>query len=144
MDLTRFTDHLQTYGADLARWPEDHRRAAQTLLDHSPAAREARDAAQRLERLFLEDRPIVSDARRHAITSAAIRQIRTAPAPVERSWRWLISPFPGAAFATMLAMGIFVGLALPPEVGGQSQPQSQLGLNSLIDYPASGVEGLIQ
>ena len=142
MDLDRFTRLLETHGSDLARWPDDRRKAAEALLASSDAALEALRSAEALETLFRADRPVVTTARQRAILDGALRRIRTMPARAEGGWRWLFGPYPGLAFAGMLAMGVFVGVELtgaPTQVAG-----AQLGVELLLDGPALGVEGLIQ
>jgi hypothetical protein len=48
----QFQRLLETYGADLQRWPEAHRRAARALIGQDDAARAALQAAARLDALL--------------------------------------------------------------------------------------------
>ena len=148
MDLGQFTHLIETYGADLARWPDTERREGAQLVERSPEARKSLDDARQLDRLFAEDRVVLDDVRRQAIVNAAMRRIRTLPRSPERgwggsSWGWLFVPRFGAAFATMLVMGVLVGLELTGPVG-QRHGDSLAGIDALFDPAGLGVEGFIQ
>jgi len=62
MTRDRLKKILEAYGADPARWPADERIAAQALLETSADARDARDAAARLD-ATLGHMPAVSPSR---------------------------------------------------------------------------------
>ena len=49
MTLKRFRQLLDTYGADLARWPVEERGAARALVVADPRARQARDETAELD-----------------------------------------------------------------------------------------------
>jgi hypothetical protein len=49
LTLRRFEALAASYGADLARWPDDVRDSARALVDRSPHARALLDRAQRLD-----------------------------------------------------------------------------------------------
>ena len=138
MDVDRFTRLLEIHGADLARWPTDERDAASRLLEVAPEARAAWGQARQLEALFARDRPTIDAARRNAIAGAALRRIRALPAREEPiGWRWLFSPALGAAFATMLLVGCFVGFQTAP-------PPSGAPLDLVFGGADRGVVGFIQ
>ena len=51
MNLAEFRDRLDSGGPDLARWPDEHRAAAERLLAADPAAQTALDEARRQGRI---------------------------------------------------------------------------------------------
>lgn len=138
MDVARFTRLLEIHGTDLARWPADQRDDASRLLEVAPEARAAWSRARELDSLFARDRPAVDPARRSAIATAALRRIRALPAREEPlGWRWLFSPALGAAFATMIVFGCFVGLQTAPLPSGAP-------LDIIFGGTDRGVAGFIQ
>ncbi len=101
---------LDTYGADAARWPEDERARAETLVEADPQARALRAEAARLDAAL--DRATLAEP-----SSELIADVLTA-APVTPWRRRLIAlwPFgpawqPTSALATACVLGIVAGLA---------------------------------
>jgi hypothetical protein len=62
MELHRFRWLLDAYGADLARWPQAERDAAQALLHRSREAAEAQRETAELDRLMRRPAPVPSAA----------------------------------------------------------------------------------
>jgi hypothetical protein len=81
--LDRFRRGLETYGADLARWPEAERSAARSLMAASAEARALHQEEAALDRL-LAKAPAVS-ASRHDRVADAIMAAIASPAPAERA-----------------------------------------------------------
>lgn len=138
MDLDRFTILLDTYGADLDRWPQDERDAATAYIAGSRVARELRAAAARLDDLFARDRATVTDHRREAIIAAALSGIDQRRSVDRRmAWRSLL-PLPVAAgFAAVLVAGCLLGLVAVPAAA----PPIDV---TMLFAGRSGIEGFIQ
>lgn len=114
MKLAQFLRLLNTFGANLDRWPPADRAAGQSLRDHDAAARASWDEAARLDALFALDRVVPADpATENAIVQNALRHIRTAQRPAS-DWSWLWSRPMGVTFATTAAAGLVMGFALGP------------------------------
>jgi hypothetical protein len=52
LELGTFRDYLNTYGANLERWPEDLRSVAEDTLKHNEQARKLYIEALKLDHLF--------------------------------------------------------------------------------------------
>jgi hypothetical protein len=119
-ELEVFSERLDRYGADLARWPEDESGEAERLLARSPEARALRDGARRLEAL------IARAAHAEAPNGFAFRVVGQVAARRSRGWSW--SWFPGAPGVGLagvtfcvaaLAIGVAIGsVAAPPTTSG--------------------------
>ena len=107
MEIERFETLAQAYGADLRRWPELERAAAEALLAHRPdQARAILLEAQGLD--------AVHDDWRAPVPSAALREAVMATAPRSRrelSWRGFGFWLSGAGFAAAALAGVVVGVA---------------------------------
>lgn len=147
MTLDQFTRLLDTFGADLRRWPDASRNAGEVLRDAMPIARERWEKARRLDALFALDSERldrtcdVTPDRIAAMTNAALRRIRAIP---ERTFdlRWLLSKPVRAALAATLLAGWVAGLVIGPE----PQPQQAEGvpaIAALLGFDVVGVEELL-
>jgi hypothetical protein len=112
MNLKRFKEIVEAYGADPARWPANERAAAEAFLAASSEARAVRDAEARLDTVLSRaESPAPS-------TELAARILRTAP--TERRTRsagltsWLAELWEGPIWqpATALAVSMVLGLAV--------------------------------
>ncbi len=125
MNLERFTELLDAYGADLDRWPANEQIAATALLTDRPDARQAQRRAAAVDTLLLRTSlPDLepSDALRQRVL-AQVAQLPPAIAAPAADWRAqiaeaLILLFPTgrrmpqfAAFALALMIGISAGFA---------------------------------
>ncbi len=125
MNLERFTELLDAYGADLDRWPTSEQAAATTLLTDRADAREAQRRAAAVDILLLRaGLPDIepSDALRQRIL-AQVAQLPPALTAPATDWRGQIAEalallFPTgrrmpqfAAFALALMIGISAGFA---------------------------------
>jgi len=110
MDIHRFRQLLDTCGADLERWPQEHRRAAGKLMNASAVARQMWAAARPLDALFVQDRVVVSEERTRRIMLSAMQRVRMAPVR-SMDWSWLFSRPMGAVLAATLLMGCVAGFA---------------------------------
>jgi hypothetical protein len=134
MTLDQFIRCLDTYGADFRRWPDKERIAGERLRDASPEACRRWEAARRLDELFALDRAGAPDrVREGAITDAALRRIRTAPARSALDWRWLFTRPMGAALGVTLAAGLLAGFYAGPMPHRSSQDVGPLAVNALLD-----------
>jgi anti-sigma factor RsiW len=119
MTLARFQHLLDVHGADLARWPQAQRAAAERLLADDPAAATALAHARELDALITRE-ALPADA-----TAARImHMIETRRLPPQRRrflWRrWptelldidFVPAWPRlAALAGVAALGFFIGLS---------------------------------
>ncbi len=80
MTPEEFTALLDTYGADLTRWPHAHRQGAQRLLQVSERARDAFAEAQMLDAVLKSPEPGLSSARRQRLTDAILDNLPDEPA----------------------------------------------------------------
>jgi hypothetical protein len=114
MQLARFTEVLDTYGADPQRWPAADRDAALALLADSQVAR-----AQQQEAALLD---AALDAYAVAAPAAALRQtIIASAAPARRTWRQSLADLwrelggwhlAAPAFAASLTLGALLPMWL--------------------------------
>lgn len=80
MTPEEFTALLDTYGADLTRWPHAHRQNAQRLLEISERARDAFADAQMLDAALRTSEPGLSAARRQRLTDSILDNLPDEPA----------------------------------------------------------------
>ena len=110
MNLDTFLDHLDRYGPDLHRWPDEVRAPARTLLATSEQATTAMVDARRLASLLdaLPDRPAAPYlASRIAARASAETDLGS------RLGRWFGNTFwgPAIAAAIPLALGFVLGFS---------------------------------
>jgi len=137
MELARFREILDTYGAEPRRWPRAEREPAEMLLADSAEARELRDDAMSLDALLdLSAAPAPSAEMRVSILAAAQRS----------GWRlwlaeiWPLGPAwqPASAFAAAVLLGVAVGISvpeivLPDPANGIVEDVESLALGPTID-----------
>ncbi|ALL12601.1 hypothetical protein [Caulobacter henricii] len=113
MTLERFKSLAESYGGDLARWPESEREAARALLISTSGALEPVlvEAAQ-LDRLL--------DLAPAQAADAALlgRLIAAAPQPLRLARRWLA----GAGAALGLGAAALAGVAVGISIGQADRP----------------------
>ena len=120
MDLSRFRYLLDAHGAELGRWPEAERAAAEALLAQSSEAIAAHRAAVDLDRRMRQAMPAVSD-RMVALVLAKIDVMvpetksfsddlpaEILPAMLHRRW------VPAALLASMIVLGFILGGVMGP------------------------------
>jgi len=56
MNIETFKENLESFGADLARWPESIRESAQKLVSRSAEARQLQQEMSKVDRLFKVDK----------------------------------------------------------------------------------------
>jgi len=137
MDEARFMERLAIYGADLSRWPEVDRAAAEALLRKAPhrlkdiwdserafdslLAMEADVPAPiQLETRILSASPAVAPAARKAVTFLGFAVPRWAT----------------GAVAASLALGFAVGYAAEPP--GRPEPGSSLDAPAMLAFAEGG------
>ncbi|WP_337996898.1 hypothetical protein [Oleispirillum naphthae] len=81
MTPEEFRALLDTYGADLTRWPHARRQAAQKLLQDSEPARTQFAEAQELDILLSAAEPALTEARRKSLTDAILDNLPDDPLP---------------------------------------------------------------
>jgi hypothetical protein len=143
MNVDLFTQLLETYGANLDRWPEEQRSAAEELLKSSIEARSKQRAAQHFEELFRLDRADPDTARMRMVMSSAMRRIRSERREA-MSWHWLFSPTVAAVFAAMLLMGCFLGVRTPAVPADPGARPAETALNALLGYSHDDMGGFIE
>jgi len=131
MTPEEFRALLDTYGADLTRWPHARRQAAHKLLQESESARNAFAEAQEFDALLSFAEPALTATRRKSLTDAILdnlpeetlpRQGREssrlrpplAPRPIggdSAAIGILVRPLAGL-WAACLACGILLGVGL--------------------------------
>lgn len=79
MTPEEFTALLDTYGADLTRWPHAHRQSAHRLLEASEWARDAFAEAQMLDAMLREPEPELTSARRQSLTDSILDNLPDEP-----------------------------------------------------------------
>jgi hypothetical protein len=135
MTLTRFQHLLDAHGADLARWPQPQRAAAERLLGADRAAVSALAQARALDALIVRDTPGEADA------TGVLRTLAERPLPPQRR-RFLWRQWPSelltldfapawpslAALAGVAALGFLIGLIDigPMTVGGNGEDQASI------------------
>ena len=80
MTPEEFTALLDTYGADLTRWPHAHRQGALRLLQVSGRARDAFTEAQELDAMLGVPEPELSAAGRRRLTDSILDNLPDEPA----------------------------------------------------------------
>jgi hypothetical protein len=130
MTLARFQHLLDVHGADLARWPQPLRTAAERLLAADRAATAALAQARALDALIAREAPAEADA------TGVLRALAARALPPQRR-RFLWRQWPSelltfdfapawprlAALAGIAAMGFIIGLADlgPTTIGGNGE-----------------------
>ena len=117
MTLARFQHLLDVHGADLARWPQPQRAAAERLLATDGIATSALAQARALDALIAREAPAKADA------TGVLRALAARPLPPQRRrllWRrWpselltldFVPAWPRvAALAGVAALGFVIGL----------------------------------
>jgi hypothetical protein len=117
MTLGRFQHLLDVHGADLARWPQSQRAAAERLLATDGLATTALAQARAMDALIAREAPAQPDA------TGILRRLAARPLPPQRRrflWRqWpselltfdFAPAWPGlAALAGVAALGFAIGL----------------------------------
>jgi hypothetical protein len=113
MTPDEFTRLADTWGGDIARWPEQSRDAAERFLRTHPDAAFILDRAEEFDRLLAGSAPAVSEVRAAAVTHAVVSRLAAGGArPASRSIlrRWFA---PAMSFACAAALGIYLGFAYP-------------------------------
>ncbi len=125
VDLERFGQLLESYGADPRRWPEAEREGAQALLVSSPEAARMRERAAALDGLLgqassLEPSPELVARILAAASPPGWRRLTREFWPFGPLWR------PLSALAASALLGVAVGIAVPPPFPDGTARQSEL------------------
>lgn len=107
MSLERFEDLAETYGGEIARWPEGEREAARALLaTDGPRLAPVLAAAAHLDRLL--------DLAPAQAANAALlgRLITAAPQPVASARRWIAGLGAALGLSAAALAGVAVGVVI--------------------------------
>jgi hypothetical protein len=137
MNEARFIELLNSYGADLARWPENDRESAEAFLEAAPhRIKDIWESERSFDHLLAleKDGPasIVLEAK--ILATSPERQGVRRPSGVWGNWKapqWAT----GGAIAASLALGFAVGYAGEPQV----QTESEYQMLSLTGGGAGGM-----
>lgn len=136
IDLDRFLELVEAYGAEPERWPEGERAGALALLATSPEARAACREAAALDGLLDELRGFrpstVLTARVLAAAPAKPAKPGSVLSAVLRSL-WPARPIwqPAGGLAAAALLGLAVGLSEPTADGGATDPLTVVDLDAL-------------
>jgi hypothetical protein len=114
MTLDEFRELAESWGADIARWPE-HVRVSAAELGRQPEAMAILADADRFDRLISVAKPNVLADRVDAAIFNVVTRVAADSRPVGSHRvslrpRWLI---PAASFATAAVLGVSLGLMKP-------------------------------
>lgn len=147
MKRDRFHDLAETFGGDLARWPEAERDAARGLLAATPELRAVLDQAAALDALLdASPTPLPSQALRDRVIAAAPKPSRF---PVLAGWAGVLSPVGwsrsgvvfGAGWAAAACAGVMAGTILTQTLTADVQAEAvlyQASLSALDDVDLLG------
>lgn len=119
MNLERFTELLDAYGADLDRWPQGEQAAATAMLADRSDAREVQRRAAAVDALLLRGSlPEIapSDALRQRVL-AQVAHLPPALTPPATDWRSQVAEALALLFPTGRRMPQFAALALALALG---------------------------
>lgn len=127
MDRSRFLALAEAYGADLRRWPDGERAAAQAYQAAEPeAARTVLAQADVLDDLLFASRPPQpSVALRDRVIAAAARSPRRA------SWRARLGLAMGAGWAAAACAGVVAGVVMTSHLTANAQADAILYQSTL-------------
>lgn len=127
MDRSRFLALAEAYGADLRRWPDGERAAAQAYMAARPeAARAALAQADALDDLLFASRPLQpSAALRDRVIAAAARS------PRPSSWRARLGLAMGAGWAAAACAGVVAGVVMTSHLTANAQADAILYQSTL-------------
>jgi hypothetical protein len=127
MDRSRFLALAEAYGADLRRWPDGERAAAQAYQAAEPgAARAVLAQADALDDLLFTSRPPhPSAALRERVIAAAARSPRRA------SWRARLGLAMGAGWAAAACAGVVAGVVMTSHLTANAQADAILYQSTL-------------
>ena len=114
MTLDEFRELAESWGADIARWPE-HVRVSAAELARQPEAMAILADAERFDRLISVAKPnVLADRVDQAIINVVTRVAADGrPAGSKRVFLWPRWLIPAASFATAAVLGVSLGLMKP-------------------------------
>jgi hypothetical protein len=142
MTAERFMALAAAYGADLRRWPEAERMAAEAYLAASPeTARPALAEADGIdELLFASARPVPSAALRERVVASAAR-VRLKAAGAGRRWLERMVLLLGAGWAAAACAGVAAGVLMTTHLTADAQADAVLYQASLSTVDDTEVLG---
>jgi hypothetical protein len=146
MNLARLENLVAAYGGDPQRWPVAERGAALALVERSAEARERVAEARRLDRALDAATNVIVDELSIARVTARIQRHLSEPRAVGGgSWLSLlldaVTPTwtRGAALASVVALGILVGLSSDPS----SFDTADASYDSVVSSSDASVMGVL-
>lgn len=121
MRIARFAALLDSYGADLGRWPAAEAPAARRLLAESPEAQRRLRQAAGLDALLRAGRHGPDADALARMRAHVAREVAHAPLPAAPGWRqWLrpLLPMGGGAVLALALCGVWLSLAPPQFLSG--------------------------
>jgi hypothetical protein len=116
MNLARFLRLLESHGADLRRWPDEHAAAARALLAASPDAQDHLQHAADVDAALRDSRTMPDAATLERMRAHVARHVARAPIPTRPGplhWLRLALPVGGGALATLAVCAVWLTLASP-------------------------------
>lgn len=142
MTVERFMALAEAYGADLRRWPEAERAAAEAFLAAAPeTARPVLAEADRIDDLlFASARPRPSAALRERVLNSAV-QVRLKAAGAGRRWLERLVLILGAGWAAAACAGVAAGVLMTTHLTADAQADAVLYQASLSGVDDTEVLG---
>jgi hypothetical protein len=123
MNEARFMSLLSAYGAELSRWPEDERAAAEALLEVAPhRLKDIWESERAFDHLLALEKDAPASIALETRVIATSPDRRSVRRPVPALGRWSLPQWAtGGAIAASLALGFAVGYAGEPQ---KTSPES--------------------
>jgi hypothetical protein len=118
MRITHFARLLDTYGADLGRWPLADATPARALLAEEPQAQALLRQAAELDAALRSSRATADAAALERMRAHVALHVATQPIPARATrFEWLraLLPMGGGALAALAVCGIWLAFAVPWE-----------------------------
>jgi hypothetical protein len=145
MTLEEFTDLLDRFGADVARWPRDQQPGAHELMQASSEARRLHAQAVRLEQCLDAALPALEELSLGPLKHRIMERIRNPLAEdsaIVRFWTWLLAGprlahvllvRPAVLAMIPLILGFALGISFPEPDGVDGELATELTLLALTD-----------
>jgi len=125
MNEARFIELLSAYGAELSRWPEEERAAAEALLDVAPhRLKDIWESERTFDHLLALEKDGPATIALETRVLSASPNGRGAARPDLSLGKWSLPQWAtGGAIAASLALGFAVGYAGEPQTPGETEYQ---------------------
>jgi hypothetical protein len=128
MNEARFMTLLSAYGAELSRWPEDERGAAEALLEVAPhRLKDIWESERSFDHLLALEKDAPASIALETKVLAASPDRRSVRRPAPALGRWSVPQWStGGAIAASLALGFAVGYAGEPKQAPESAEYAKI------------------